>query len=122
MSLQDWSNAGEIFGVVFGSWLWVWLASLAARPGQTGRTLTTAMVAAAILALLGFASYQAGTPGERVLAHMGVMTPCCLFWLWLAHRRFKREAATSGDDQPAARASSSTMRKARASSKASRLT
>lgn len=117
MTTEDAGLLGEAFGIVAGSGLWVWLGSLAARPGQTGRTLTTAMVAAAIMAALAFVSYQAGTPGERVLLHLATMAPFYLLWLGVAHLRFKRQERA---DQPAR--SSSTTRKASASSKASRLT
>lgn len=119
MALEGLVTIGEIGGAAVGAGLWVSLASLTARRGQTGRTLTTAMVAAAIIALLAFSSYQMGTAPEEIGRIFAIQAPFLLLWLGVAHWRFRRQAAA---DQPAARASSSKTRKASASSSASRVT
>ena len=94
---------GEILGGLIAGWLWVAIGRAVARKGQTGRVLTAALVAFAVMAALMGLSYSMGTPAERVLQYAFGHVLSVAFWLWRFSVQVEKDEADGEERRPPSR-------------------
>lgn len=94
---------GEILGGLLAGWLWVAVGRAVARRGQTGRVLTAALVAFAVMFSLMALSYVMGTPAERVATYAAVHALSVAFWLWRFSAKVEKEAIEDEGEKPSRR-------------------